>query len=55
MPYYSFFGRTPRTAMNKKQKETKAWKNIRLGFIDIFSKGKPIIRTRWFSIWFVRK
>jgi hypothetical protein len=36
-------------------KQQKAMKNVRDGFLDLIIRGKPILRTKWFAIWFLRK
>ena len=35
--------------------ETKGMKSMREGFLDLCSRGKVILRTRWFNIWFVKR
>ena len=38
-----------------RQRQYKAMRNIRLGMVDLLTKGTPILRTKWFNIWVVRK
>ena len=35
--------------------EKQGMKNLRMGMLDFLSRGKRILNTKWFSIWWIKK
>jgi hypothetical protein len=40
---------------NHKKIEEQSYKNLQMGFLDLFSRGKVLLRTKWFVIWWVSR